>query len=404
MNIDAAREFLALARCLNFTEAAASLNITQPALSKHIIALEKEFNCRLLDRNRRGVNLTESGKILFQSATVIVEEYDKAREAIDALRNRVTVRLVGDLDDEDDSTLASLAAVVARQNNLANVVLEPSDEDPLKKVLSGEADIMIGDDEDDSTLASLAAVVARQNNLANVVLEPSDEDPLKKVLSGEADIMIGYARPEYIGKEDLVCDPFVTRSLVAVVNADHPFALREGISWADLRDQTLLKFVSGKTNPAWAQFQDFCERRGFTPRTRTIPASNNFEFFSTPLKNDVLIWKSTERNLWAQFQDFCERRGFTPRTRTIPASNNFEFFSTPLKNDVLIWKSTERNLGLLLDTGRRCGVPITDDDTRLTSYAIYKAENREKLEGFRQAVQEARTFLNNRKSHRQIEE
>lgn len=310
MNIDAAREFLALARCLNFTEAAASLNITQPALSKHIIALEKEFNCRLLDRNRRGVNLTESGKLLFQSATVIVEEYDKAREAIDFLRNRVTVRLVGDLDDEDDSTLASLAAVVARQNNLANVVLEPS-----------------------------------------------DEDPLKKVLSGEADIMIGYARPEYIGKEDLVCDPFVTRSLVAVVNADHPFALREGISWADLRDQTLLKFVSGKTNPAWAQFQDFCERRGFTPRTRTIPASNNFEFFSTPLKNDVLIWKSTERNL-----------------------------------------------GLLLDTGRRCGVPIVDDDARLTSYAIYRAENREKLEGFRQAIQEARTFLNNRKSHRQIEE
>ena len=203
MNIDAAREFLALARCLNFTEAAASLNITQPALSKHIIALEKEFNCRLLDRNRRGVNLTESGKLLFQSATVIVEEYDKAREAIDALRNRVTVRLVGDLDDEDDSTLASLAAVVARQNNLANVVLEPS-----------------------------------------------DEDPLKKVISGEADIMIGYVRPEYIGKEDLVCDPFVTRSLVAVVNADHPFALRESINWADLRDQTLLKFVSGKTSPA----------------------------------------------------------------------------------------------------------------------------------------------------------
>lgn len=310
MNIDAAREFLALARCLNFTEAAASLNITQPALSKHIIALEKEFNCKLLDRNRRGVNLTESGKLLFQSATVIVEEYDKAREAIDELRNRVTVRLVGDLDDEDDSTLASLAAVVARQNNLANVVLEPS-----------------------------------------------DDDPLKKVLSGEADIMIGYARPEYIGDYDLVCDPFVTRSLVAVVNADHPFALRNGIGWADLRDQTLLKFVSGKTSPAWAQFQDFCERRGFSPRTRTIPASNNFEFFSTPLKNDVLIWKSTERNL-----------------------------------------------GLLLDTGRRCGVPITDDDARLTSYAIYKAENREKVEGFRQAVKEARAFLDNRKSHRQNEE
>ncbi len=310
MNIDAAREFLALARCLNFTEAATSLNITQPALSKHIIALEKEFNCRLLDRNRKGVNLTESGKLLFQSATVIVDEYDKAREAINALRDRVTVRLVGNLDDEDDSTLATLATVVARQNNLANVVWEPF-----------------------------------------------EGDPLQKLLAGEADIMIGYVDPEYLEELGVRAVPFVTRSLVAVVNADHPFALREGISWADLLDQTMLKFVSGKTDPAWSQLERLSKRRGFSPKTRTIPASNDFEFFSTPLKNDVLIWKSTERNL-----------------------------------------------GLLLDTGRRCGVPIVDDDARLVSYAIFMPGNEQTVEGFVQAVHEARVFLNNRKSHRQNDE
>ena len=308
MNIESAREFLALARCLNFTEAAESLNITQPALSKHIIALEKEFNCRLLDRSRRGVNLTESGKLLFQSASVIVEEYDRARHAIDELKRQVTIHLVGDLDDEDDSTLASLSAVVARQNNYANVVLDPAGTD----------------------------------------------NPLEKVLSGEADIMIGYADPEYIAEAGLECEPFVVRPLLAVVNAHHPFALRENISWEDLRTQTLLKFVSGKTNPGWVQIEKLCEKRGFSPKTRTVPASSNFEFFSTPLKNDVLIWKTTERNL-----------------------------------------------GLLLDTGRRCGMPVAGDDAVLVSFAIYKPENREKIEGFQKAVVEAREFLNDRKSHRQ---
>ena len=112
MNIEQAREFLALSRCLNFTEAAEQLNITQPALSKHIIALEKEFNCRLLDRNRRGVNLTGPGKLLFQSATVMVEEYDKVKAAIGELKAQVTVRLVGDLQDEDDSALADRKSVV----------------------------------------------------------------------------------------------------------------------------------------------------------------------------------------------------------------------------------------------------------------------------------------------------
>ena len=68
---------------------------------------------------------------------------------------------------------------------------------------------------------------------------------------------------------------------------------------------------------------------------------------------------------------------------------------------MLIWKTTERNLGLLLDTGRRCGVPVAGDDAVLVSFAIYKPENREKIEGFQKAVVEAREFLNDRKSHRQ---
>ena len=47
MNIETCREFIELAQCLNFTKAAGNLNITQPALSKHMLALEKEFGIEL---------------------------------------------------------------------------------------------------------------------------------------------------------------------------------------------------------------------------------------------------------------------------------------------------------------------------------------------------------------------
>ncbi|WP_238329212.1 LysR family transcriptional regulator [Eggerthella lenta] len=86
MNIESCREFIELAQCLNFTEAAGNLNITQPALSKHMLALEKEFGIELLDRGKKGVQLTEGGRILFESAGVIVNEYDKTRNTLEQLK------------------------------------------------------------------------------------------------------------------------------------------------------------------------------------------------------------------------------------------------------------------------------------------------------------------------------
>ena len=55
MHIDFYREFIVLARCLNYTEAAEKLHMAQPALSKHIVALEREFNAELFIRDRRNV-------------------------------------------------------------------------------------------------------------------------------------------------------------------------------------------------------------------------------------------------------------------------------------------------------------------------------------------------------------
>lgn len=56
-------EFLELVNYMNFTVAARKLNLTQSALSKHIAALEKEFDVVLVDRSKQQIELTQQGRI-----------------------------------------------------------------------------------------------------------------------------------------------------------------------------------------------------------------------------------------------------------------------------------------------------------------------------------------------------
>jgi Transcriptional regulator len=53
MNTLQIKYFLTAARCLNFTEAAKQLYISQPALSQQILALEKELNMQLFIRAKK---------------------------------------------------------------------------------------------------------------------------------------------------------------------------------------------------------------------------------------------------------------------------------------------------------------------------------------------------------------
>ena len=305
MNIDYCREFIELAQCLNFTEAARSLNITQPALSKHVLSLEREFGADLLDRSRKGVQLTEAGRVLFENASIIVNAYDNARQVIDALKAKSPVRIAGHMEDSDVSSLASLASMIARERHQVTAVFERAPDDPFD------------------------------------LLE-----------SGEIDLFVGYTLPEKIAVRNLASRPFLDIPLVAVVGTYHGFAAQPAIAWDDLRNETLVQFVSDKTNPAWEQIEAICERHGFSPKTRPVSSLNDVEFFSTPLRGSVLVWKKTQRQL-------------------------------------------------LIETGQRACIPLVDDDARLTAYAVYRPESEEHLREFFDAVDEAKTLMKNRKDRRE---
>jgi DNA-binding transcriptional LysR family regulator len=78
MRISYLNEFILLARMLNFSEAARLLDITQPALSKHVNALEQDLGTKLIDRSTRPLTLTKAGSILYDEAVIICDSYDRA--------------------------------------------------------------------------------------------------------------------------------------------------------------------------------------------------------------------------------------------------------------------------------------------------------------------------------------
>lgn len=68
MELRQLRHFIAVADELNFTRAAEHCNITQPALTRSIAALEDELGVILLDRSKRQIQLTPSGQSFLEDA------------------------------------------------------------------------------------------------------------------------------------------------------------------------------------------------------------------------------------------------------------------------------------------------------------------------------------------------
>ena len=86
MDLRQLRYLVALAEELNFTRAAASEHIAQPALSQQIRRLEEEVGVGLVERTTRKVALTEAGQTLVVRARRILAELEAAHSEMESLR------------------------------------------------------------------------------------------------------------------------------------------------------------------------------------------------------------------------------------------------------------------------------------------------------------------------------
>jgi len=82
MDWDKIKIFYQVAKAGSFSLAAKELNITQPALSRTIVQLEHEAKSALFFRHPRGVQLTETGTLLFEKALEMHKAFEEVREFI----------------------------------------------------------------------------------------------------------------------------------------------------------------------------------------------------------------------------------------------------------------------------------------------------------------------------------
>lgn len=188
------RAFNAVAREQSFSKAAEALNVTQPAITLHVQALEQTHGLKLFTRAGRSVALTTEGNDLFQltrqmfATEAEIAEYLKGSEALEH----------GHLSLAADGPHVALDIVSEFRTRHPGIDI---------KMRLGNAE------------TTLADVMSQAVDVCVVANPPRDKK--------------------------LLVVPIIRQSMVAVVANDHAWAKRASIRLADLKDQPLIFRESG---------------------------------------------------------------------------------------------------------------------------------------------------------------
>ncbi|MEG1606762.1 MAG: LysR substrate-binding domain-containing protein [Mucinivorans sp.] len=112
MNDFRLRVFISVAQNLSFTAAANELNVSQPAISKHIQELENMYHIQLFERSAGSIRTTHFGDIFLKHALSIIESY----RTLQLEMNLLTQNFKGELHIGASTTIAQyvIAPIIAK--------------------------------------------------------------------------------------------------------------------------------------------------------------------------------------------------------------------------------------------------------------------------------------------------
>src|SRR5665811_1658416 len=216
MELAQLRYFTAVADTLSFTEAAARLHVSQPALSYQIKHLENELGARLFDRTSRRVALTVDGRAFLPLAQAVLL---KTEEAARVMEERLGV-ITGSV------RFGCIPSVAAH-------VVPPI----------------------------LASFARNWPGIRVTLLEAGASDVERSVLDGSADFAIV---PDPHAPELLEVTPLIEEDLLVVLPHLHPLAEREAISLRELANEPLI--ILGGAFTLGPYVVELCRRAGFEPQ------------------------------------------------------------------------------------------------------------------------------------------
>lgn len=144
MRIEHLQEFVELSRQLNFTAAAKTLHMTQPALSNHVRILEKETGVMLIERGSVDhARLTPAGQRFLDMATRIVSIYDETMPEIKELQQNIEGKItIRSPRHEYSAPLLSYVFEFRNDHPHIDIAIRPwNDTDGIEDVASGTVDL-----------------------------------------------------------------------------------------------------------------------------------------------------------------------------------------------------------------------------------------------------------------------
>lgn len=165
MDIDPAslRTMRAIADAGTISGAAEALNTSQPAVSQQVRRLESRLGTSLLERQGRGVRLTEAGWVLAKHGIAICAAVSAAQEELESLAGLKTgrIRLAAFPSVSAGLVPYALAKIRAIHPGIQLSFMEAEPPEAMEALLKGQADVAISFDFDDQNSAHLDAVTNR---------------------------------------------------------------------------------------------------------------------------------------------------------------------------------------------------------------------------------------------------
>jgi DNA-binding transcriptional LysR family regulator len=153
MDIELLERFVAVVEFGSLNKAAASLNLSQPALSRSIRQLEEKFSVELIRRSSRGIVPTSYGQALFRRAKLVNSELRKAETEIGALRNltigEINVGLPSGLSLMKSVLPTATLPLISGNSRLAINYITGNRQELLNQLRVGDLDFAITDIIDD---------------------------------------------------------------------------------------------------------------------------------------------------------------------------------------------------------------------------------------------------------------
>jgi DNA-binding transcriptional LysR family regulator len=175
MDIKSLKEFIVVTRHLSFTKAAEELNSTQPGISKHMVALEKEVGTQLFRREGIHLSLTPLGKVFLQNAREIVGQYNNMMRQMKELSGQKPVKLTIRIFEGSRPVKDIVASAITKLKKnlpLVDITVEYIHNSPFDEIRKGLADISI-------------CMPAASTDLTRLVTEPLFSEPMVAVVNKE---------------------------------------------------------------------------------------------------------------------------------------------------------------------------------------------------------------------------